>query len=71
MGWKGIGNLLKFYENEAGFKNKVNMNVIKFIDEVASFPDRDGTVNNSIDFIYHLSFKLELQTKEQCYSFRG
>ena len=47
-----MGNILKFYENDSGFKNKVNMNVIKFIDEVASFPDRDGTINDSIDHLF-------------------
>lgn len=47
-----MGNLLKFYENDSRFKNKVNMNVIKFIDDVANFPDRDGTVNDSIDHLF-------------------
>lgn len=46
-----MGNLLKFYENEARFKNKINMNVIKFIDDVVNFPDRDGTVNDGVKAI--------------------
>lgn len=50
--WRVMDSLFKYYEDEARFKNKINMNVIKFIDDVVNFPDRDGTVNDSIDHLF-------------------
>lgn len=47
-----MGELLEFYENSSQYKDKVNMEVIKFIDEVSCFPDRDGHVSENIDHLF-------------------
>ena len=47
-----MGNLLKFYENSERYSGKVNMSVIKFIDEVTDFPDRQGNVGEHIDHLF-------------------
>lgn len=47
-----MGNILEFYNTNERFKDKVNMDVIRFIDEVNCFPDRDGKENDSIDHLF-------------------
>lgn len=40
-----MGSVLDFYQNNDRFRDVVNMKVIKFIDNVVSFPDLDGSVS--------------------------
>lgn len=47
-----MGNILEFYQNSERYKDVVNMNVIKFIDKVSNFPDRDGDVGGHIDNLF-------------------
>ena len=43
-----MGGILDFYMQD-DYKDKVNLDVIRFIDEVSSFPDRSGNVGEQID----------------------
>lgn len=47
-----MGQILDFYKTENRYKDKVNMNVIEFIDTISSFPDRDGTESDNIDHLF-------------------
>lgn len=47
-----MGQILDFYKTDDRYKDKVNLDVIKFIDTVSSFPDRDGKVSDNIDHLF-------------------
>lgn len=47
-----MGSVLDFYQNNDRFRDVVNMKVIKFIDDVVSFPDLDGSVSENIDHLF-------------------
>ena len=47
-----MGQILDFYIDNDRFKDVVNMDVIRFIDEVSSFPDRNSIANDSIDHLF-------------------
>ena len=45
-----MGEILDFYKEHK--VDGINMNVIRFIDEVSSFPDRDGIPGEHIDHLF-------------------
>lgn len=47
-----MGHLLAFTENDERYKDVVNMEVIKFIDSITDFPDRNGKVSENIDHLF-------------------
>lgn len=51
-----MGYLLDWYMNSEKFKDKVNMNVIEFIDKIATFPDREGKTGDHIDYLFSAGY---------------
>ena len=47
-----MGQILDFYKTDNRYKDKVNLDIIRFIDTVSSFPDRDGKVSGNIDHLF-------------------
>lgn len=47
-----VGQLLAFTENDERYKDVVNMEVIKFIDSITDFPDRNGKVSENIEHLF-------------------
>lgn len=50
--FKVMGQILNFYTTDNRYRGKVNMDVIKFIDTVSSFPSREGNVSDNIDHLF-------------------
>lgn len=47
-----MGKILEFYQNDRNYKDRVNLEVIKFIDAVANFPDLDGHQGTHITHLF-------------------
>lgn len=48
-----MGSLLDWYiANPEKIHGKINLSVIRFIDEIANFPDRDGNTGEHIDHLF-------------------
>lgn len=47
-----MGQILDFYKTDDRYKDKVNLDVIKFIDTISSFSDRDGKISDNIDHLF-------------------
>ena len=51
-----MGHLLEWYTNTEKFQGEVNLKVIKFIDEITNFPDRDGKSGEQIDHLFSAGY---------------
>lgn len=51
-----MGYLLDWYMNSEKFKDKVNMNVIEFIDKIITFPDLEGKTGGHIDHLFSAGY---------------
>lgn len=56
--FKVMGQILNFYTTDNRYRGKVNMDVIKFIDTVSSFPSREGNVSDNIDHLFCAGYLL-------------
>lgn len=43
---------LEFYNKSERYKDIVNMDIIKFIDNITEFPDMDGNISGNIDHLF-------------------
>ena len=51
-----MGHLLDWYTDPEKFQGEVNLKVIKFIDEITNFPDRDGDSGEQIDHLFSAGY---------------
>ena len=51
-----MGHLLDWYTDPEKFQGEVNLKVIKFIDEITNFPDRDGESGEQIDHLFSAGY---------------
>ncbi len=52
-----MGHLLDWYTDPEKFQGEVNLKVIKFIDEITNFPDRDGESGEQIDHLAMIALR--------------
>lgn len=51
-----MGHLLDWYTDPEKFQGEINLKVIKFIDEITNFPDRDGESGEQIDHLFSAGY---------------